>query len=374
MLRHCTPAKKCKLDSAWVGPYLIVSIASWALGIQREPDSPIVLVHCQDLKKIPQPQGAVSWLENPRPTGAPTIPVLSASTMNRTSQDSPSITVSPPGEGAVMADVDSLKSLDISAQSQAEPVNVEEMDVTSAPLISALIPVEPPVTRIDISCVLHPFYNHKLDSGPVRLMTIAHAFNYRVAVMRDGVRSAICIGRSRKAEKCFLTEPNISWGHQVTVMFQIVSTLVLEVPAFASIMQEIKGESPNIQLYSEPWGHMLHCDTDCSCLSSDRTASYVHGLAPMPRDAETEIGDGQTLTQAKDNVLIDNDCGYLGVGRPGSVPLVSNRPGAYGQLLLAVYVRWKTGLLVSSDWLRPVTRGAWRACLPDRVRGSVKVS
>ena len=37
---------------------------------------------------------------------------------------------------------------------------------------------------------------------------------------------------------------------------------------------------------------------------------------------------------------------------------MSNRPGAYGRLLLAVYVQWKTGLLVSSDWLCPVTRGA----------------
>ena len=35
-------------------------------------------------------------------------------------------------------------------------------------------------------------------------MTIAHAFNYRVAELRDGVRSAIRIGRSRKAETCFM--------------------------------------------------------------------------------------------------------------------------------------------------------------------------
>ena len=45
---------------------------------------------------------------------------------------------------------------------------------------------------------------------------------------------------------------------------------------------------------------------------------------------------------------------------PGSVPFVSNRPGAYGRLLLAMYVQWKTGLLVASDWLQPVTRGGWR--------------
>ena len=98
VLRYYTPAKKCKLDSAWVGPYLIVSVAGWALGIQRHPDSPIVLVHCQDLEKIPQPSGVVSWIEAPRPKGAPTVPVLGASTMGRTSQDSPSVAVLLPEE------------------------------------------------------------------------------------------------------------------------------------------------------------------------------------------------------------------------------------------------------------------------------------
>ena len=61
-------------------------------------------------------------------------------------------------------------------------------------------------------------------------------------------------------------------------------------------------------------------------------------------------------------------------GQPGSVPFVSDRPGAYGRLLLAVYVRWQTGLLVSSDWLRPVTRGGWRTGFPEPVRGLVSVS
>ena len=59
---------------------------------------------------------------------------------------------------------------------------------------------------------------------------------------------------------------------------------------------------------------------------------------------------------------------------PGLVPFVSCRPGAYGRLLLVVYERRLTGLLVSSDWLRPVTRGGWRAGFPDRGRGSADVS
>ena len=68
-----SPAKKCKLDSAWVGPYLVVSLAGWAVGIQLRPDSPIILVHCQDLKKIPRPSGLVSWIDVARPVGVPNI-------------------------------------------------------------------------------------------------------------------------------------------------------------------------------------------------------------------------------------------------------------------------------------------------------------
>ena len=193
--------------------------------------------------------------------------------MQRTSQDSPSITVAPPVEGAIIADVDSVHLPVLSAV----PSVRSDMDITSAPLISVPVPVEPPALRVDSSCVLHPFYVHKLDSDPVRLMTIAHAFNYHVAVQQDAVR---------------LAEVNISWGQQVTVMFQIVSTMMVEVPAFAVLMRELKGESPNIQLYSEPWGHGEHCNTDCSCLSSDRTASYVHGLLHMPwADESTSKND-----------------------------------------------------------------------------------
>ena len=50
----------------------------------------------------------MSWIEAPRPEGAPTIPVFGASTMARTSQGSPAVAVLPPDEGAVLADVDSV--------------------------------------------------------------------------------------------------------------------------------------------------------------------------------------------------------------------------------------------------------------------------
>ena len=103
VMRYCPPAKKCKLDSVWVGPYLVISLVGWALGIQKHPDSPILLVHCQDLKKVPQPSGMMSWIRAPRPEGATTVPVLGASTVARTSQGSPSADVR-----VVLADVDSV--------------------------------------------------------------------------------------------------------------------------------------------------------------------------------------------------------------------------------------------------------------------------
>ena len=232
--------------------------------------------------------------------------------------------------------------------SRADCPNASGMNVLLTSLNSAVVPFSLTVIRVDVSCELHPFFVHRLDDGPIRLVTIPHAFNYRVAVLRDGVKSAIRVGRSRKAEGRILTDTDISWGHQVAVMFQIISTLALEVPAFLDIVG-LRGVSPNVQLCSEPWGHVDHSDANCACLSSDRTAAYVHDLALMPRECLpiSEVEDASVHTEESGARMSHAYC--VGVGWPGSVLFVSNRPGAYGRLLLAAYVRWKTGLLVSSD-------------------------
>ena len=44
-LRYYPLAKKCKLDSPWLGPYLVVSLAGWAVGVQLHPDSPVLRIH-----------------------------------------------------------------------------------------------------------------------------------------------------------------------------------------------------------------------------------------------------------------------------------------------------------------------------------------
>ena len=65
VMRYYPAGKKCKLDSIWVGPYLIVATLGWTVGIQRHPDEPVILIHCQDVKKISPPGGMQSWLTIP---------------------------------------------------------------------------------------------------------------------------------------------------------------------------------------------------------------------------------------------------------------------------------------------------------------------
>ena len=57
-------------------------------------------------------------------------------------------------------------------------------------------------------------------------------------------------------------------------------------------------------------------------------ASYVHGLLPMQwEDESTTKEDDRTIVETEDNAVVNNDCGYLGVGRPGSVPFNVQQTG-----------------------------------------------
>ena len=85
-----------------------------------------------------------------------------------------------------MADVDSVRSTGSLSGSHADRPDALRV----AALSSAMVPFSQTILRVDVSCDLHPFFAHKLDAGPIRLATIAHAFNYWVAVLKDGVKSA----------------------------------------------------------------------------------------------------------------------------------------------------------------------------------------
>ena len=60
----------------------------------------------------------------------------------------------------------------------------------------------------------------------------------------------------------------------------------------------------------------------------------------MPeRSDSTYPNEDEASVEVENGFTFNNDCGYLAVGRPGSIPFVSEKPGAYGRLLLAVYVQ-----------------------------------
>ena len=127
--------------------------------------------------------------------------------------------VLPPEEGAVMSEIASVKLVQFPSKSQTCRPGGSGMDVSSAALSSAMVSFPQKVMLVDASSILHLFSTHRLDAGQIWLITIAHAFNYRMAVLRDGVKSAARVGHSYRAEGRILEDPAVPWGHQVAVMF-----------------------------------------------------------------------------------------------------------------------------------------------------------
>ena len=91
---------------------------------------------------------------------------------------------------------------------------------------------------------------------------------------------------------------------------------------FLQNIEGLWGVSPKVQLYCEPWGHVDHSDVNCDCISSDRTAAYVHDLVLMPweclpvsevEDASVHTGEsGARMSRAYS----------MGVGRPAGIGAV----------------------------------------------------
>ena len=56
MLRHYPPAAQKKLGSPWVGPQEVVQMATGhTVGIQKDPEAPIIFIHVDDLKICTSP-------------------------------------------------------------------------------------------------------------------------------------------------------------------------------------------------------------------------------------------------------------------------------------------------------------------------------
>ena len=128
---HYYPAgKECKLDSVC---------------IQKHPDVPVILIHCQDVKKVPKLCGVQSWIAAPQPVGAPAVHMLGASTVAHTCRGSPSITALTPDESVVLADVDSVRegrsnSHDRGSGNASGPSDDSRM----APMTDLVLPTDTP--------------------------------------------------------------------------------------------------------------------------------------------------------------------------------------------------------------------------------------
>ena len=53
------------------------------------------------------------------------------------------------------------------------------MDVSSAALSSAVVSFPQGILLVDATSILHPFFTHRLDAGPIRLTTIGSAARWR---------------------------------------------------------------------------------------------------------------------------------------------------------------------------------------------------
>ena len=197
---------------------------------------PAKLVHCQDFKKIPDLEGWCPGCRPNRPAGRPRGPV-------------------------------------------------RRVGLRPAPLL----PVCPVCFQRHL-CLrlckfrlpghgLHPLSVNSFDAGPVRLASNVHAFNYRIAVLRDGAKPATRTARFRRAERGFLDDVSLPCGQQVAVMFQIVCALVLDVRSAAECLTNFHGVLPDVLLAFEPWGHVDHMGIECGCRSYDCMGAYVHALA-----------------------------------------------------------------------------------------------
>ena len=156
VLRYYPPAAQHKLGSPWVGPHQVVRQATGhTVGIQRDPDKPIIFVHVDDLKLCPGPRD-VAWTP-----GVSTAKSLCASTV-----------AFRPGSNA--GDVTPDPSVDVSAW--------EETSVLQ-PGSDIINDLDKP---IDLDGhILSPFYPREIIYQNCTFLSIAHLLCYRYAIINN---------------------------------------------------------------------------------------------------------------------------------------------------------------------------------------------
>ena len=124
-------------------------------------------------------------------------------------------------------------------------------------------------------------------------------FNYRIDVLRDGIKQDAHTTHSRKVEHSFLDDVLLPWGQQVAVKFQIVCALALDVPAAAECVMDFHGISPNVLLASICMNvHFLafSCRPELLKRSSTSVSHNMASRASMPKEITSS-----TYTEQRDH-------------------------------------------------------------------------
>ena len=156
VLRYYPPAAQHKLGSPWVGPHQVVRQATGhTVGIQRNPDKPIIFVHVDDLKLCPGPRD-VAWTP-----GVSTAKSLCASTV-----------AFRPGSNA--GEVTPDPSVDVSAWEETSVLQPGSVIINDLD------------TPIDLDGhILSPFYPREIIYQNCTFLSIAHLLCYRYAMINN---------------------------------------------------------------------------------------------------------------------------------------------------------------------------------------------
>ena len=253
MLRYYPPAAHHKLGSPWIGPHQVVRQATGhTVGIQKDPEKPIVFVHVDDLKLCPGPQD-ISWVPGVKSLCASTVAFRPGSRVSDTTPD---------------------PSVDMSGWEHMTDLN------TSSTVIKDL---DRPIDMT--GHVLSPFHQRNLNYQDCRFHSIAHLMCYRYAIVNDQRTFATGIRKwSRHLTDFptpkFTTRDCVQQWHSILV--DIYSNL-----CFKSVLIDT-GPWPFTLKCLSPWGHVsadpnIYPCTDiiCDVLVYLRVLAAADRLTPI---------------------------------------------------------------------------------------------
>ena len=164
VLRYYPPAAQKKLGSPWVGPQQVVRMATGhTVGIQKDPEAPIIFIHVDDLKICPSPD---------RPAWTPEA-------SKARSLCTSTVAFRP---GSHVSDSDSSPSVDVSSWNEAN---------TPSSISDITLKLDQP---IDLTGhILSPFYAREFGYQDCRFNSVAHLMCYRYAVLHGLKLFATCV-------------------------------------------------------------------------------------------------------------------------------------------------------------------------------------